>query len=199
MNFTPAQQHVLLDIARCSIRDALGDACPAPHFDDPALLQPAGCFVSLHETATHRLRGCVGRIDASSPLADVVRRMAQSALEDPRFTRARLTLADLPRIELDISVLSPLQPTAGPTDFDLLNDGIYLTAQGRAGCFLPQVARDTGWTREQLLSRLCTEKMGLAPDAWRGADAELMVFKTVLVGPEPLVARTESASQSAAS
>jgi AMMECR1 domain-containing protein len=47
------------------------------------------------------------------------------------------------------------------------------------------VARETGWTREQLLSRLCVEKMGLPADAWKLPGAKLQVFTTSVVGPEP--------------
>jgi AMMECR1 domain-containing protein len=83
-------------------------------------------------------------------------------------------------------VLSPLLPCASPLDFDLQNDGIYLIAGERAGCFLPQVARETGWTKEQLLDRLCTEKLGMPATTWRTGDATLMRFSTVIVGPEPV-------------
>src|SRR5437764_842590 len=32
---------------------------------DAALVQPAGCFVTLHTLRGRRLRGCVGRLDAT--------------------------------------------------------------------------------------------------------------------------------------
>jgi len=48
------------------------------------------------------------------------------------------------------------------------------------------VARDTGWTREQLLDRLCTEKLGLHPASWRHAPmVKLQRFTTLVIGPEP--------------
>ena len=190
---------VLLDAARDTIRSALrggGAAEPAPPAvsspaagaadpADPVLTQPAGCFVTLHRLGTHELRGCVGRLDAVDPLLVAVRRAAGAVLHDPRFANNRVTLDELPRLEIEISVLSPLQPTAGPLDFDLLNDGIYLTWGDRAGCFLPQVARETGWDRPHLLARLCTEKMGLPPNAWQDPAAKLYRFSTEVVGPEP--------------
>jgi AMMECR1 domain-containing protein len=95
-------------------------------------------------------------------------------------------LEELPDLEMDISVLSPLRPAPGPLSFDLLNEGIYLTwGETRAGCFLPQVARETGWTREQLLARLCVEKMGLPATAWQDPRAKLFTFTTLVIGPEP--------------
>ncbi|HSV12674.1 MAG TPA: AmmeMemoRadiSam system protein A, partial [Tepidisphaeraceae bacterium] len=168
MQLTAEQSRRLLDIARDAIHRSLqGQPLNDLPQDDPALMQPAGCFVSLHEVGTHRLRGCVGRLDASGPLATVVQQTAVNVLGDPRFTTNRVGLDDLPKLEIDISVLSPLMPAANPLDFDLLNDGIYLIISNRAGCFLPQVARETGWTKEQLLDRLCTEKMGFPARMWQ--------------------------------
>ena len=144
--------------------------------------------MSLHELRTHRLRGCVGRLDAKAPLGETVLTMAQAVLEDPRFLNMPVTLADLPHLEIELSILSPLQPAAGPMEFDLLNDGIYLSHGERSGCFLPQVARETGWGKEQLLERLCTEKMGLPGIAWRHPAARLQRFTVQLIGPVRFVA-----------
>jgi AMMECR1 domain-containing protein len=105
-------------------------------------------------------------------------------LHDPRFEVDRLRLEELPNTEIELSLLSPLTPAADVLDFDPLHQGIYLKCGPRSGCFLPQVARETGWSREQLLSRLCTEKMGLPPDAWQDKDATLQVFSTLVIGPE---------------
>ena len=188
MLLSPQHQQALLDAARHTIRSSLrGDRLPEPgdaEGSDPALSQPAGCFVTLHRLDTHELRGCVGRLDAVDPLIVAVRRAAASVLRDPRFADNPVRLDELADLQIDISVLSPLRPATGPLDFDLLNDGIYLTWGERSGCFLPQVARETGWSKEQLLARLCVEKMGLPAHAWQDPRARLHVFKTVIVGPE---------------
>jgi len=189
MVLSAQQQRALLDAARDTIRRALrGDAdAPAesPGSEDPALSQPAGCFVTLHRLHTHELRGCVGRLDAVDPLLTAVRRAAAGVLHDPRFSDDPVRLEELPRLQIDISVLSPLRPADNPLDFDLHADGIYLTWGERTGCFLPQVARETGWNKQQLLARLCVEKMGLPPTAWQDPRAKLFHFTTVVVGPEP--------------
>jgi AmmeMemoRadiSam system protein A len=186
MLLSPQHHRTLLDAARGVIRAALAkEPPPVADTDDPDLLQPAGCFVTLHEQGTHRLRGCIGRLDASEPLIHAVRGAAAGVLEDPRFAGDPVRLDELPNLEIELSILSPLRPAADPLDFDLLNDGIHLRVGGRSGCFLPQVARETGWTKGQLLARLCTEKMGMPPDAWRLEGASLEVFSTLLVGPEP--------------
>jgi len=192
MELTADQRHTLLEVARQTIRAALetpdGSAPAMTLGDDPALHQPAGCFVTLHNLGTHRLRGCVGRLDAHDPLIEAVRQAAVNVLHDPRFVDYPVRLEDLQQLELEITVIFPLRPAQDCLDFDPQTEGIYLMAEDRAGCFLPQVAQETGWGREQLLSRLCTEKLGLAPSAWQQPTARLMKFHTLLIGPEPFVA-----------
>lgn len=188
MLLTPHQQRVLIDAARDTIRQTLrGEPGrdDEPATDDPSLALPAGCFVTLHRLDTHALRGCVGRLDAAEPVLRAVRGAAAGVLRDPRFTNDPVRLDELPKLQIDVSVLSPLRPAPGSLAFDPLNEGIYLTWGERAGCFLPQVARETGWTRQQLLARLCVEKMGLPPDAWQDPAAKLFVFTTTEIGPEP--------------
>jgi AmmeMemoRadiSam system protein A len=188
MNLSAEHELTLLNIARQSLRAALGVTSPPALPDDPILAQPAGCFVSLHQTVGHRLRGCVGRLDASAPLGRTVCMMAQAVLEDPRFLTDPVTPDELPALDIELSVLSPLEPAAHSLDFDLLNDGIYMTYGDRSGCFLPQVARETGWDKTHLLERLCTEKMGLPAIAWRHPAARLHRFRVRQIGPVRFVA-----------
>jgi AmmeMemoRadiSam system protein A len=182
-----AARRALLDAARRALRDALWGrkadlSLAAPHDE---LMEPAGCFVSLHDRSTHALRGCIGRLDATHSLIQAVRETAAGVLDDPRFVDNPVTAGELPRLEIEISVVWALRAIDGPECFDLLNDGIYLTHGQRHGCFLPQVARETGWTREQLLGRLCTEKLGLAPTAWQDPAMRYMAFPVTVLGPEP--------------
>ena len=188
MTLSPGQQSCLLDLAREVIRGSLGKReVTLPPTDDPALAVHAGAFVTLHTRASHQLRGCIGQIRGTGPLKDSVKEMAQAVLEDPRFYRDPVTLDELPDLELEITVLSPLELAANPLDFDLLQHGIYMVCGGVSGCFLPQVARETGWTKEQLLSRLASEKMDLDDDAWKRPDARLYRYTTLIIGPEPFV------------
>lgn len=189
MELFPDQRRMLLDVSRQTIRAALGAADPGvvENPDDPVLHQPAGSFVTLHTLNGHRLRGCVGRLDSRESLLAAVRQSAQNVLQDPRFVNCPVCLSELPLLELEITVIFPLRPAADCQDFDPLTDGIYLTINERAGCFLPQVARETGWNRQQLLARLCTEKLGLSERSWQLPGARLQKFATLLIGPEPFL------------
>jgi AmmeMemoRadiSam system protein A len=180
----PLQQEVL-NLARAYIRRALRVDSFIPTAREPEIRQPAGCFVSLHSLHGHRLRGCVGRIDASQPLIVALESASGSVLEDPRFANAPVTPEELAWLSIEVSVLSPPRPAANPLDFEPLTEGIYLTFGNRSGCFLPQVAQETGWSREQLLDRLCTEKMGLPASTWRQPQVVLHKFSVDVIGPEP--------------
>lgn len=112
-----------------------------------------------------QLRGCIGHLADDAPLVPLVGRMAlQAALDDPRF--APVNAEELAAIRIEISVLSPLRPVRGPADIEPGRDGVVLTKNGRSAVFLPQVAKQQGWDREQLLTALAL-KAGLPGDAWR--------------------------------
>ena len=184
MTLSPVQQSHILDLARAHIRRALGVDRFVPVFTDDVFREPAGCFVSLHTLHGRRLRGCVGRIDAAQPLIEALHAAALHVLRDPRFAREPILPEELAWLEIEVSILSPPRPAAHPLEFEPLEHGIYLTFGSRTGCFLPQVARETGWTKEQLLDRLCLEKLGLPAETWRHPDARLHVFSVLVIGPE---------------
>jgi uncharacterized protein len=175
----------LVKTACWTIRRRLGGAPgPEPVMPlNPNLMTPAGCFVSLYRREGHALRGCIGRIDSASPLLETLINSAWGAAQDPRLSGQPITTAELSELEIELSVLGQLKPAATPMDFEPKDDGIYLQAAGKMGVFLPQVARQTGWTREQLLDRLCQEKMGLPPQAWRSPGARLFVYPAQIIGP----------------
>jgi uncharacterized protein len=188
MDLLAEQERRILNLARSFVRAGLsgeGFMRPPAEEADPALIEPAGCFVSLHAMRGHSLRGCVGRIDAGQPLIEALRAASVQVLRDPRFARDPVMLEELPRLCIEVSVLSAPRAAPMPLEFEPLEHGIFLEIGNRTGCFLPQVARETGWSREQLLDRLCLEKLGLPGPAWRNPHARLHVFSVRVLGPEP--------------
>ena len=128
----------------------------------PALLEPSGVFVSLH--CRGRLRGCIGQVEPAEPLGPAVMRCAiAAALEDPRFDP--VTPLELPEIEIELSLLSPLQVIA-PEQLEVGRHGLVVSRGEWRGLLLPQVASERGWSQERFLEETC-RKAGLEPEAWK--------------------------------
>jgi AmmeMemoRadiSam system protein A len=165
----------LLRLARDTIRAHLADhQLPAPPDIPIDETQFGGAFVTLKNRG--RLRGCIGRFNPDTDLPTTVQRMALSALEDPRFRDLPVTLDELPRITIEISILSPMRLTDDPASLRVGIDGIFLRQAGRSGCFLPQVATEQRWNAEEFLSRCCAGKAGLPADAWKDPEMEVYLF-----------------------
>jgi AmmeMemoRadiSam system protein A len=176
----PEERKALLRLARDSIAARLRSSPPPALPSSPALSLKAGAFVSLHGPG-HRLRGCIGRMQASSPLAPLVQEMAiAAAFEDHRFPP--LELEELPGLEIEITVLSPLRPCSHE-EIEIGRHGVHIRLRGRAAVFLPQVAPEQGWDRKELLENLCL-KAGLPPQAWHDPAAELELFEGLVFGEE---------------
>lgn len=176
------QKKILLEIARDTLESVIkGRRFSPAKSDDPELNAHCGCFVTLKNG--ERLRGCIGRFVSDDPLIELVAVMAKaSATQDSRFFDDPITEAELSRLDIEISVLSPLKLTDDPLSLQLGIDGIYIKKGFSSGCFLPQVATETGWNKEQFLSYCCAHKAGLPPDAWKNADTEVYLFTAKVFG-----------------
>lgn len=163
----------LLAMARNSIETCLktGKTAQYPLSARPEFNQPAAVFVTL--TAGGRLRGCIGSLEPRGTLADMVCAYAgAAAFEDPRF--APVSAAELKKVTIEISVLSPLAE-AGPDAVKPGVHGVYVKSGRRSGTYLPQV-----WEhfekKEDFLSSLCEEKAGLPPGAWKEKSTVLYTY-----------------------
>ena len=171
----PQQRQTLLRIAREVIDAAVKGQTPTQHeLSDPLFAEHRGCFVTVKNHG--RLRGCIGTFTADAPLLRTVEQMAQAATHDPRFPFDRITAAELSQIDIEISVLSPLRKTNDPLSLELGKHGIYIRRGLASGCFLPQVATEADWDKEQFLSNCCAGKAGLDPDAWKDPKTEVLLF-----------------------
>jgi len=171
----------LREIARKALEATVGGGRPpASRSDLPELNEQCGAFVTLKTRG--RLRGCLGNFTSDRPLRELVAHMTRaSATEDFRFFGDQIQPRELPDVAIDISVLSPLQRVADPLSIELGKHGIYVKRGAASGCFLPQVATETGWTKEEFLSQCCSGKAGLSPDAWREPDTEVCVFTAEII------------------
>jgi AmmeMemoRadiSam system protein A len=165
----------LVELAKAAIAAEVGGkALPSPE-DLPGILgETRGCFVTL--TNEGRLRGCIGTFHPDRPLGQMIVEMAAAAANDPRFASNPVTLDELPRLKIEVSVLSPLEETSTPADLQIGTHGIFVVRGGRAGCFLPEVATDMGWNAQEFLDQCCTGKAGLPPGAWRMQGTKVFLF-----------------------
>ncbi len=175
-------KQMLLKTAREAVIAAVkGQSAVTPTSDEPELVTACGCFVTLKNRG--RLRGCIGQFISDRPLIELVSEMAVSAAtRDPRFIADPITPAELESLDIEISVLSPLKKTDDPLSLRLGIDGIYITCGQRSGCFLPQVATETGWNEREFLTNCCVHKAGLGPDAWEKSDTDVCLFTADVFG-----------------
>lgn len=181
MPLSAEERQILLRLARQALEDGVRGKPLAPldwNTLPPRLREPGASFVTL--TKEGELRGCVGALEAHQPLAEDVREHAvAAALEDFRFPPVRPE--ELPRIHIEVSYLTPLQPLEFDSPEELLTrlrpgvDGVVLRQGWRRATFLPQV-----WEQipdpQEFLDHLCL-KMGRPPGCWRSEGIEVWVYQ----------------------
>ncbi|MFH1359951.1 MAG: AmmeMemoRadiSam system protein B [Candidatus Omnitrophota bacterium] len=171
---TAPQKKRLLEIAQTTIDQYVRSGeIPEIKEADSRLLLEEGAFVTIHKKG--QLRGCIGHIIGNGPLTLTVRDMAiAAATQDPRFPR--LQESELKDIDLEISVLSKPWRMASINEFQAGVHGAIVRRGFHQGVFLPQVATETGWGKEEFLSNLCTHKAGLPADAWKDPRTTVEIF-----------------------
>ena len=173
-----AEKRTLLKLARVTLENHYLGTNRAVEADTPALLRKSGAFVTLNKNG--QLRGCIGYIQPVEQLNKAVERMAMAAaLEDTRFMP--VTKEELPKLHIEISVLSPMKRIKDISEIKVGRDGLYLVARGRSGVFLPQVPGEFGWDRDEYLRQICG-KAGVPDDAWKDKDAQLFTFTAQVFG-----------------
>lgn len=160
----------LLGIAARSVRHGLehGKAC-AVDLDHlpPALHERRSSFVTLE--ADGRLRGCIGSLEVTRPLAaDVAHNAHGAAFADPRFPPVKEDEVDGLRIK--ISVLSPAVPMQAESQADLVAslrpgvDGLIIRDGDKRATFLPSVWQDV--PEPERFVRALAKKAGWPAGHW---------------------------------
>lgn len=182
----------LLTLARQSITHYLEktETLELPEADiSPQLKIPRAAFVTLniHTKAglvgpvreIKQLRGCIGDIFPRQPLyKSVITNAVNAAVNDPRFKP--VAKEELRNIMIEISVLTAPEPVNTAQDIRIGTDGVVLRKDGRSAVFLPQVAPEQGWSREEMLEHL-SQKAGLPADAWKEG-ASFLTFQADVFG-----------------
>ena len=192
IDLSAAEKLRLLEIARHSIESGLngGNLLRLDREQlDGMLTARLGSFVTLIQH--QELRGCMGELESSRPLAHTVVSCAfNAAFRDPRF--ARLNSGELADTRIEIAVLSQMQPLAVTDRENLLNqlrphvDGLQLEDGRHCSTFLPKVWEKIG-APEKFLEQLLL-KAGLSPDYW-SETMRFQCYQTISFGDmDPLTA-----------
>ncbi len=147
-------------------------------FDLPELKEKRGLFVSLHKKGS--LRGCIGRLEAQKSIfQNIIELSKAAAFEDHRF--GNLTKKELPKVIIEISLLSLPQKVEGVTTYDKITkirpkkDGVIISSGHKNATFLPQVWESVP-IREDFIGELCG-KAGLVKDYWEYNDLDISVYQ----------------------
>lgn len=177
-NLTDMDKRDLLTLARRTVEQKVRQqemTMPEQSGLSKALRTNCGAFVTLRKKGD--LRGCIGRFDATEPLYKVVQQMAvASSTEDYRFSPVEPR--EVNQLEIEISVLTPMRRIQSIDEFELGKHGLYIKKGMRAGTFLPQVAAETGWTKEEFIGHCAQDKAGIGWSGWK--DAELYVYEALV-------------------
>ncbi len=178
-DLTKDQQDALLRLARNTIADSLGvQGGPSPDLGDELFSEKCGAFVTLHVNG--RLRGCIGYIQGVKPLRDTVVEMAKaSAFKDPRFPPLRKD--EYPSIDIEISVLSPIETVGDVRDIKVGRGGVIISRGFNSGLLLPQVPVEQGWDLDEFLANTCY-KAGLPASAWQQKGTKIEKFSAQVFG-----------------
>jgi len=175
--FDTHEERTLLRVARDALlRSAVEPAKPLSiraYEETTALRQHWATFVTLR--MDHALRGCVGGFDPVLPLIESVQKNAfMAAREDPRFPA--VCESEIAQIRIHVSILSVIREIESLESFEPGHHGLLLTLGGSRTLFLPEVALEQRWTREETAAALC-RKSGAHEDAWREG-GQFKVFTT---------------------
>jgi len=181
------QQQKLLSLARKTIDEYLEyERLPEPdlqnEFSDDIFMEKCGAFVTIHKNG--KLRGCIGYIKGIKNIPETIIDMAKAAaFNDPRFPS--LTKEELEQVDIEISILSPIETVEDPGEIEAGRDGLIVSNSFRTGLLLPQVAMEYGWTEYQFLENTC-HKAGLPADAWKWNDTKIEKFSAQVFSEEDL-------------
>lgn len=177
----------LLTIARNTLRDFIPgrkrSSIDTAGFTEK-LKMHTGAFVTLKKQGD--LRGCIGRFTSDIPLYLLIQELTiSSATQDNRFDP--VSPGEINKLEIEISVLTPMQKIKSIHEIELGRHGIYIKKDWNAGTFLPQVATETGWSKEEFLGHCARDKAGIGWDGWK--DAEIYTYEACVFSEHELNVR----------
>lgn len=188
--FSLEDGRLLIQFARDNIENflAYNKRISVPEVIKQKFKDKYGAFVTLntYNINGNPLRGCIGYIESTYPLYDVIHRVSvSSATEDPRFPS--VSLKEMDNIVIELSILTPpkLIEVNDPQEYlkkiVIGRDGLIAEKGMRRGLLLPQVPVDhnRNWSPEEFLNHTC-QKAWLSTDAWKDKSTKIYSFQAIL-------------------
>lgn len=187
-HFSDEQGEQAVRTARAVIESLVrGEQVPAPNMPE-IFDRKSGVFVTIKTYPEEQLRGCIGYPEPISPLKDAILDSARSAASrDPRFSP--LSAEELPRVVVEVSLLTPPQPIETSRPEELLEkvsvgeDGLIVESDWARGLLLPQVPVEWNWNTEEFLRQTC-RKAGLQENAWKDPKIRFSRFHAEIFSEE---------------
>ncbi|MDI6774991.1 MAG: AmmeMemoRadiSam system protein A [Verrucomicrobiota bacterium] len=182
---TDGEKQTLFDIAKDTlewvvVNGTKGTFAFEKYAITPKLKEKCATFVTFRNR--RNLRGCMGCLEAVEPMYQSVQRGASNAARDSRFLFNPIRAAEIPAIEIHVSLLSPRRAIRSLDEFKIGEHGIWMEKGRHGAVYLPEVAAEQKWNKEETLTSL-SMKAGLPGDAWRQG-ATFMVFSSVVLAKE---------------
>jgi AmmeMemoRadiSam system protein B/AmmeMemoRadiSam system protein A len=183
MELSKKEKKVLLTIARDTLKEYFTNNKTPEEVEKKysitdKLKLETGVFVTLKKKG--QLRGCIGSLVGKAPVyLGVMDNAISAALKDPRFMPVREE--ELKEIDLEISVMTPLQKIKDYKQIRLGIDGVIIKKGYNQAVYLPQVATETGWNLDEFLGSLC-RKAGLPINSYKSEGMEFLVFQAQVFG-----------------
>lgn len=142
----------------------------------PKLKRHLGAFVTLYKGG--KLRGCIGQFEPNRPLYSVTTDMAiASAQNDTRFTKVKEN--ELKDIDIEISILTPRKRITSLDELILGKHGIYVKFGNKNGTYLPHVAIEMKWSKQEFIHHCAVDKAGINPANLE--DIQLYIYEAIII------------------
>ena len=115
------------------------------------------------------LRGCIGTFEPQDLESGLKDYSLTSALHDTRFDP--ISMSELPKLEVAVTLLTDFERCTDPLDWELGVHGIKISFYERhrrySATYLPDVASEQGWTKEETLDSLVRKAGWTGRRGWK--------------------------------
>jgi len=130
---------------------------PTPSFQDYSYPLFVTWQKVSKKSSEPQLRGCIGTFKARPIHAGLNEYALTSALQDRRFSP--IAASEIPSLHCSVSLLTDFEEVESVWDWEIDLHGIWIdfvdpNGVGRNATYLPEVAGEQGWTKEEAIESL---------------------------------------------